>query len=109
MCLGYSSACGVLLIRFSYMTNISRLQQGGVMQTTYKSGSTYKKYHLTSQLIINNTNMCFNGELLHRKGNYFDTTVDIRQPFSVVQKKPKYILKIDTSDADLSFILGSTN
>ena len=44
----YSSACvGPELIRFSYATNILRPQKSGYVQATYKSGTTYTKYHFT--------------------------------------------------------------
>jgi len=65
MRLGYSSACGAQLIHLLYMTNMSHPQGSGYMQAMYKSGSTYKKYHLTPQLAVNNMCVWFNGDLVH--------------------------------------------
>ena len=42
MCLVYSSACGNQLIRFSYATNMSRPQESGYMQATYKKRKNVK-------------------------------------------------------------------
>ncbi|KAK2144808.1 hypothetical protein LSH36_729g02015 [Paralvinella palmiformis] len=66
MCLVYySSACGNQLIRFSYATNMSRPQESGYMQATYKKRKHVKTYHLIPQLAPNNTCVWFNGDLLH--------------------------------------------
>ena len=69
---------------------MSRPQESGYMQATYKKRKHLKTYHLIPQLATNNTCVWFNGDLLHNIINYFDTTVYIQQSFSVVQKKPVY-------------------
>jgi len=63
VCMCYSSACGAQLIRFSYVTNMSRPQESGYVQATYKNESTYKKYHLTPQLEVHKC-VWLNGELV---------------------------------------------
>ena len=75
----YGGACGNQLIRFSYATNMSRPQESGYMQATYKKRKHIKTYHLIPQLGANNTCVWFIGNLLHTYDNYFDTTVYIQQ------------------------------
>ena len=79
MGLGFWSACGAQVIRFSYATIMSHPQGSGYMQAKHKSRSTHKNYQLIPQLAANNTYVWFNAELLDTQDNYVDTTVYIQQ------------------------------
>ena len=65
-----------------------------------------KTYHLTLELALNNTCVWFIGHLLHTYTLTPQFTFNINFPWS---KRNLYIKHFNTSDADLSFILGSNN
>jgi len=108
MCLVYSSACGYQLIRFSYATNLSRPQESGYMQATYKKRKHVKHtiwYHSSQQT----TRAC--GSMVTC---YIHIITTLASQFTVNRnflwsKRSLYIKHFDTSDADFSFILGSNN
>ena len=80
ICLGYSSACGDQLIRFSYATNMSRPQESGYMQATYKKAEARKKHTIRFHNSQQTTRAC--GSMVTgyiHIINYFDTTVYIQQ------------------------------
>ena len=90
------------LIPFLYATNMSCPQECRLRRKV----EACKTYHLTPQLAANIKCVWFIGNLLHTYDK--DTTVYINSNF-LWSKRNLYIKYFDTSDADLSFILGSNS
>ena len=104
--LSYSSACGDQLIRFSCATNMSRTQESGYMQVTYK-----KRKHVNIPFDSSQQTMCGWGSMaiyyIHMK-----TILTPQFTFNsnfLWSKRNLSIEHFDTTDSDFSFILGSNN
>ena len=104
MCLGYSSIANSLFVCDKYVTPTGKRLHAGYVQkaekckTPFDTTARSKQHVRVGQWRLNTTYY-----------NYFDITVYIQSYFFLVQKKPVYKEHFRTSDADLSFILGSND